>query len=600
MIRIGKSYIVHEKTETCLCADIIVDCDKFTLWFSVDFSQGDYLYSESSDAFVVAILFFAMREAHEIVCEGPLSARLHYQLENYLIPALAFAKKSLHVVHINADVKEISGGNCRAVGTAFSNDMDFYYTIERHGNNCEYPMTHITVFNTGGFEEYQCKDKFREKCQQALDFAHERNLQCIFVDTNLYKELYENYMEVSSFFNVACVLALQGLFSVFIFSTEYEAACFKLEIENAACYDLLTLGCVSTESLSFYLSGAEVNEYEKGQVMSKHNIHTSVPNLNVKSRKDKRRRYSFFKRKREDVSDVEENVIKIGKPYIEEVSNNIRLCANVELRGQRYVMWFAVKKEYGEYLMEDRTDAFVVALLTTAMHEAQDIICEGSITRRLMYQLNHYLIPMMASNMHEFRFIRIYAEPTDEIIECAGAVATGWTGGVDSMFTYMKNVHKCDYTYKMTHLFIANNGAITGDTRETFRRMIEKTEKGFAAEAELKVIGVDTNLQEIMDENFLAVVGFRHAAVILALQKLFHVFMESSTYSFSEFSFHAENMAYYEMVVLNCLETDNTIFYSSGGVFSRVQKLEELSVFPLAQRYLHPCIYALRDKLLFM
>ena len=61
-------------------------------------------------------------------------------------------------------------------------------------------------------------------------------------------------------------------------------------------------------------------------------------------------------------------------------------------------------------------------------------------------------------------------------------------------------------------------------------------------------------------------------------------------------SFVAENSAYYELFVLSNLETDTTAFYSSGGQVSRMQKLDELSEFPVALKYLHPCIYAAREK----
>ncbi len=164
------------------------------------------------------------------------------------------------------------------------------------------------------------------------------------------------------------------------------------------------------------------------------------------------------------------------------------------------------------------------------------------------------------------------------------------------MFTYMQNVYSADPVHRLTHLLIANNGAIIGDTRETFRQMIEKAENGFAAETGMQTIGVDTNVQEILDENFLAVTDMRHAAVIIALQKLFHVFLESAAFSFSEFSFSADHVAYYEVQLLKCFETDTTIFYSSGGSYLRWQKLQKLSEFPLAHRYLHPCIYALREN----
>ena len=295
-----------------------------------------------------------------------------------------------------------------------------------------------------------------------------------------------------------------------------------------------------------------------------------------------------------------DHLIKIGKPYIEKLVDNYRLSAKVVFQEKEQIMWFEVKEIYGEYLISDRGDAFVVALFMTAMREGADIECQAPVTRRLLYQINHYLIPMLAANMNGFHYIKVYAEPTDAVLECANAVGTGWTAGVDCMFTYLQNFNKKYSSYKLTHLLIANNGAIEGNsfkkTREVLWKMVKKTEEGFAAEEGLKVIGVDTNLQEILQENFVAVVGIRHAVVILALQKLFRIFFDSSSYEFSNFSFNTENIGHYEWLVLNYFETDNTVFYYSGGAFSRGQKLKALSEFPLAQKYLHPCVFALKEN----
>lgn len=51
--------------------------------------------------------------------------------------------------------------------------------------------------------------------------------------------------------------------------------------------------------------------------------------------------------------------------------------------------------------------------------------------------------------------------------------------------------------------------------------MVERAERNLALETGLKVIGIDSNLSQVLSENFLSVVSIRHAAVLLALQKLF-------------------------------------------------------------------------------
>lgn len=290
--------------------------------------------------------------------------------------------------------------------------------------------------------------------------------------------------------------------------------------------------------------------------------------------------------------------IRIGKPYIEEAPGCVRLCAPVLLRGQEQTMWFSVAPEYGEYLTDDRADAFVAGIFTTAMRDGADIVCEAPVTRRLLYQLNHYLVPMMAANMGDvYHPIKIQAAPTDVKLPCAGAVGTGWTGGVDCMFTLMNNLHAEEPSHRLTHLLITSNGSIEEDDNSaTLQGMVEKAQNGIAAETGLKVVGVDTNLHEIQSEVFLAVGIFRYCAVILALQKLFGTFLLSASYGFAWFSFVSHDSFYYELVICSSFETDATAIYSEGGAYLRAQKLQALSNYPLAHKYLHPCGHPLGIK----
>lgn len=285
--------------------------------------------------------------------------------------------------------------------------------------------------------------------------------------------------------------------------------------------------------------------------------------------------------------------IRIGTPYKEEVPEGVRLCAPVAFDGKEQTVWFSVAPEYGDYLTAERADAFVAGIFTTAMRGGFDIVCSSPVTKRLLYQLTQYLIPMMASNMPDtFHTVKINADTADDYLPCEGAVGTGWSGGVDSMFTLMQSINAPEKSRRLTHLLIANNGALEDeDNSALLKRLVDKARSGIAADTGLKIIGVDTNLQDIQNEPFLAVAAFRHSAVTLALEKLFGAFLWSAAYEFSRFAFDPNNSFYYELVIYSAFETDNTVLYSAGGAYSRAQKLEMLSCYPLARKYLHPCIH---------
>lgn len=290
-------------------------------------------------------------------------------------------------------------------------------------------------------------------------------------------------------------------------------------------------------------------------------------------------------------------MITIGKPYIRRETDRVSLCARVTIQGSMEEAWFSVDPGYAQYLTDDRLDAFVVGFMTTAMRLGADICCEAPITRRLYYQITQYLIPSMAANMDVYHPITIHAPVTDTPLPCEGAVGTGWTGGVDCSYTLMTHMNPEEPGMKLTHLLVANVGTLESDhNRELLHYMAEKARSGIARELGLSVIAVDSNIHLLQNESYLSVESFRLPAAVLAVQKLFGVYLHSSSYEFGRFAFVSENSGYYELLTLNCFETDCTVFYCTGSGVSRTQKLKELSDFSFARKYLHPCIYAQRDN----
>ena len=96
-------------------------------------------------------------------------------------------------------------------------------------------------------------------------------------------------------------------------------------------------------------------------------------------------------------------MVKIGKPYIEYLHNGkARLCAEIERNGDKSGLYYEVEKEYGQFLNDDRCDAFVVGLVNSCMFDGNDIVCESVLTEQLLFQINMYYIPLISdlfSNM---------------------------------------------------------------------------------------------------------------------------------------------------------------------------------------------------------
>lgn len=284
-------------------------------------------------------------------------------------------------------------------------------------------------------------------------------------------------------------------------------------------------------------------------------------------------------------------MLKIGKPYIEYTDQKVRLCAKLELPDRERIAWFEVDQEYEPYLVTDRADAFVTAFLTAAMRAGEDIVSEAPVTKRLLYQLNQQLIPALTARTKRYHRMQICAEVTAAELPCEHAVGLGWTGGVDCFYSFKRYAQIAEESCRITHLVVVNIGTFEGERQEYALSVFQERAEKMAQEYGIKALGINSNIHRIVDENYLSVGAFRIPSAILALQKLFGIFLHSSSYEYWRFAIKEENSAFYELFVFDCLETDHTRFYSSMGDASRIEKIEALADYPPAWTRLHPCIY---------
>ena len=101
-------------------------------------------------------------------------------------------------------------------------------------------------------------------------------------------------------------------------------------------------------------------------------------------------------------ADNRKKVLQIKAPRTVNTENGVSLCADIVIGGRTETVWFEVNCKYAPFLTDDRLDAFVAACLYRAMMMGADIECEAPVSRRLLYQLNNYLLPVLADNIPEF------------------------------------------------------------------------------------------------------------------------------------------------------------------------------------------------------
>ena len=100
----------------------------YPLYFEVNSKYEQYLTSELSDSALVCVLFYAMENDYDIVCEGKVSERIYNQLTNYFIPGISQNISHYKKINIQCETSDIEF-HPQAVGTGMSCGVDSFYTV---------------------------------------------------------------------------------------------------------------------------------------------------------------------------------------------------------------------------------------------------------------------------------------------------------------------------------------------------------------------------------------------------------------------------------------------------------------------------------------
>lgn len=261
--------------------------------------------------------------------------------------------------------------------------------------------------------------------------------------------------------------------------------------------------------------------------------------------------------------------------------------------GCNYDLYFEVESKYEQYLVTEVSDACVVCLLLYAMENKYDLICDGAVSERLLYQLNEYLIPAISSNIGCYHKISIAAKSKDIHFD-GKAVGTGLSCGVDSFYSVLKNLeHNDDSALRITHLCFFNAGATGMFGGEHARRVYRDRSNRFrkvASELKCSYLECDSNMNEFLHQEHEKTHVFRTLCIPLALQKLFSVYYFSSSYKYSEFKFSDFDPAYYEILILPNISNQNVRFVEVGGETTRQGKVQYISNFDITYKELNACI----------
>ena len=299
-------------------------------------------------------------------------------------------------------------------------------------------------------------------------------------------------------------------------------------------------------------------------------------------------------------------MITIHKPEIVEHDGKVRIQTAIDIDGEKKQIWFEVDPEYAEYLCPERSDAYVIGLLSWAMRHKHDITCEVPMGEELHYQISTYLIPSLAKNSKVLYPTKIVADLADTPVSNAGAIGTGISCGIDSMHvlaSQAENGHLYP-SLKITHLIHNNVGSHgVGRRAELLHPGVKANAVKFANEIGLKIITTDSNFAESFWEghwHHLFMQTYSDCFAIYMLQKLWKVYFYASDGGgdFSTFNIvnSEKNGPYkYDLLSLSCFSTQSLTIYSEGGAKTRFEKTKTVVTYPPAKKYLNVCVFSVSN-----
>lgn len=271
----------------------------------------------------------------------------------------------------------------------------------------------------------------------------------------------------------------------------------------------------------------------------------------------------------------------INKPYIEIRGENTYLISRIkdEVANVEEDIFYAVQNDYGEYLCDEVADAFVVAMLLPALVSGQDITVNAPISEILYYQIANNVVYTL-SKVFNKKPIKVYPQNTFNPNYNPFAVATGFSGGVDSFTTVLQHTQDMNEEFKLTHLTLFNVGSYGND--------YNKTQKAFTADLKraskisillnLPLVAVNSNFCLFYNNSKERIFNFSPRSTIclisgvLSLQKLFRHYFISSTGTIEDIKLCIHDQYYYEWLIASFLSNNCSHIYIANGDLNRVEK----------------------------
>lgn len=262
MIFVHKARLEEKEDHIVVRCEIDVNSIARELWFQVERKYCSYLTHERGDAFLLLLLYYAMKTHQDMEFESPITERLLYQVNFYLMDALHKANGAFKQVDIRCRTIATPYEKGTMVGAGMSCGVDSLATLCAHNNKMldTYRITLLTFFDVGAFQHDDGlrvggiqNALFEQQLAQAESCATDARLPLMVVRSNLGELFPEQHARVHSYRNCGTALLFQKLFRTYYYSsgTLTNEFCCSPDVDSAY-YDLYSLQMFSTENITFY------------------------------------------------------------------------------------------------------------------------------------------------------------------------------------------------------------------------------------------------------------------------------------------------------------------------------------------------------------
>jgi hypothetical protein len=251
-------------------------------------------------------------------------------------------------------------------------------------------------------------------------------------------------------------------------------------------------------------------------------------------------------------------------------------------------IWYRLPTQYGN-LFTTQNDTFLVSGLLAGMYFGENIEVKGVVSPRLAYQLEEYQF-LLSFRFPEFLHqIEIKYNQLDPLDISPKGVGSTFSGGVDSFFTLWKNLPQNQPIpdYRITHGVFIKGFDILPAENQHFEFLYEKYRRA-AAHLRIELIPLETNVVSITHLR-LPLADFYGPIILsagIALAGGFKRFFIPSSWDYNKLQKKAVAS---DPLMDHLLSTDTLDIINHGSTHRRVEKVQEIADWEIAQNLLWVC-----------